>query len=206
MTLARLVLATANPGKVRELRGLVAEWGPIGVLSLADVPPLGMPEETGGTYLENALLKARAVTAATGLPSLADDSGIEVDALGGRPGVRSARYAESEAACNARLLHELAGVPTERRAARYRAVVALALPDGRVLTGEGACEGRIAEAPRGTGGFGYDPLFVSTELGRIVAEVGAAEKARISHRARAMRALGRSLASHGIAVSNVASP
>ena len=206
MTLERLVLATANPGKVRELCGLVAEWGPIAVLSLADVPPLVMPEETGETYLQNAVLKARAVCAATGLPALADDSGIEVDALGGRPGVRSARYAESEAACNAKLLAELAGVPPERRGARYRAVVALALADGRVPTGEGTCEGRIAEAPRGTGGFGYDPLFVSAELGRIVAEVSAEEKARISHRARAMRALGRSLAAHGIACANVASP
>ena len=201
MTLARLVLATANAGKVRELRALLAEWGPIEVLSLADVAPMEMPEETGETYLENAVLKARAVAVAFGLPALADDSGIEVDALGGGPGVRSARYGESEAARNARMLAELADVPSASRTARYRAVVALALPDGSVLTGEGTCEGQISTAPRGTTGFGYDPIFIATEIGRTIGESSDAEKARISHRARAVRALRRALQARGIVAS-----
>jgi XTP/dITP diphosphohydrolase len=201
MTLARLVLATGNAGKVRELRGLVAEWGPIEVLSLAELPPLEMPEETGATYLENALLKARAVAAVSGLPALADDSGIEVDALGGQPGVWSARYADGEAACNARLLRELRDVPVDRRTARYRAVVVLAFPDGSAVSAEGTCEGSIGFEERGTGGFGYDPLFVSSELGRVVGEISAEKKARISHRARAMRALGSALQARGIIAS-----
>jgi XTP/dITP diphosphohydrolase len=193
MTLDRLVLATANPGKVRELTALVREWGGVDVLSLADVGPVEMPDETGATYAENAALKARAVCAATSLPALADDSGIEVDALGGRPGVYSARYAASEGAANAKLLAELRDVPDGRRTARYQAVVVLALPDGRLFDDRGTCEGRIAGAPRGDGGFGYDPIFVSTELGRVVAEASAEEKARVSHRAQAVRALGRRL-------------
>jgi XTP/dITP diphosphohydrolase len=201
MTIDRLVLATANPGKVRELRALVGEWGPIEVLSLADVAPVVMPEETGETYAENAILKVRTVLAATGLPSLADDSGVEVDALEGAPGVRSARYAESEEACNAKLLMALVGIPDAARTARYRAVVAMALPSGSIMTAEGLCEGRITEAPRGSGGFGYDPLFLSTELGRVVAEATAEEKARVSHRARAVRTIGRALQARGIIAS-----
>ena len=187
------MLATTNAGKVRELRDLVAEWGAIDVRALADGPPLVLPEETGETYEANAVLKARAVCAATGTPALADDSGIEVDALGGAPGVHSARYAESEEARNAKMLAALRGVPGERRTARYRAAVALAFPDGRIVTAEGKCEGRIAEAPRGAGGFGYDPIFFSVELGRTVGEASDTDKARISHRARAMRALGAKL-------------
>jgi XTP/dITP diphosphohydrolase len=190
---ARLVLATTNAGKVRELRDLVAEWGPIEVASLAELPSIEMPEETGATYEANAILKARAVCDATGLPALADDSGIEVDALGGGPGVHSARYADSEASRNEKVLAALRNVPEERRIARYRAVVALAFPDGRLVTAEGACEGRIAAAPRGSDGFGYDPIFFSTELGRTVGEASVEEKARISHRARAVRALGAKL-------------
>jgi XTP/dITP diphosphohydrolase len=197
MKLVSLVLATANPGKVRELAPLVAEWGPLALRSLADVGAVETPEETGETYEANAVLKARAVATATGLPALADDSGLEVDALDGRPGVFSARYGDSEASRNERLLAELRGVPEERRTARYRAVVALAWPDGAVVTGEGTCEGRIAEAPRGTAGFGYDPLFVATELGRTVGESSVEEKTRVSHRARAMRALGRALQARG---------
>jgi XTP/dITP diphosphohydrolase len=197
MKLVGLVLATANPGKVRELAPLVAEWGPLAVRSLADVGAVELPEETGDTYEANAVLKARAVAIATGLPALADDSGIEVDALDGRPGVFSARYGDSEASRNERLLTELRGVAEGRRTARYRAAVALAWPDGAVVTGEGTCEGRIAEAPRGTAGFGYDPLFVATELGRTIGESSAEEKARVSHRARAMRALGRALQARG---------
>jgi XTP/dITP diphosphohydrolase len=198
MTLDRLVLATANPGKVSELRDLVAEWGAIEVASLAEFPGVEMPEETGATYRDNALLKARAVAAATGLPAVADDSGIEVDALDGRPGVHSARYGASEASRNEKLLGELRGVPAERRTARYRAVVVLAFPDGTGLEGEGTCEGRITEAPSGTGGFGYDPIFWSSDLGQVVGDATAEAKSRISHRARAMRALGHALQARGI--------
>ncbi len=194
MKLTRLVLATANPGKVRELVPLVAEWGPIEVRAFDGGP---MPDETGETYEANAVLKARAVATATGEAAVADDSGIEVDALDGRPGVLSARYGPSESARNERLLAELRGVPSARRTARYRAVVALALPDGTVVAGEGTCDGEIALAPRGSAGFGYDPIFVSAELGRTIGESSADEKARVSHRARAMRALGRALQARG---------
>lgn len=194
MKLACLVLATANPGKVRELAPLVAEWGTIEVRPL----PGGvvMPEETGDTYEANAVLKARAVAEATGMPALADDSGIEVDALDGRPGVYSARYDATEESRNAKLLGELRGVPSARRTARYRAVVAVALGDV-VVTGEGTCEGRIVEAPRGSAGFGYDPIFWSNDLGQTIGESTDEEKARVSHRARAMRALGRALQARG---------
>jgi XTP/dITP diphosphohydrolase len=202
MKLERLVLATANPGKVRELGPLVAEWGSsIEVLSLVDVAPVTMPEETGETYLENALMKARAVGLATGLPALADDSGIEVDAFGGGPGVRSARYAPSETAANEKLLDALRDVPAAGRTARYRAVVVIAFSDGSMVSAEGVCEGRIALAPAGSAGFGYDPVFVADELGRTVGESSAAEKARVSHRARAMRALRRALQARGIIAS-----
>jgi XTP/dITP diphosphohydrolase len=200
MRFDRLVLATANPGKVRELGPLVGEWGAgIEVLSLADVAVVTMPEETGQTYLENALLKARAVAVATGFPALADDSGIEVDALGGAPGVRSARYAPSEAAANVRLLEALRDQTC--RTARYRAVVVLVMQDGSEVSAEGVCEGRIAPEPRGWAGFGYDPIFVADALGRTIGESSAEEKARISHRARAMRALGRALQARGIIAS-----
>jgi XTP/dITP diphosphohydrolase len=199
MSLRRLVLATANAGKVRELAGLVAEWGAIDVRSLADLGSFAMPEETGATYHANAVAKARVVAAASDLPALADDSGLEVDALDGSPGVRSARWAASDEARNAKLLALLAGVPADRRSALYRAVVALAFPNGEVVTAEGTCAGRIADAPRGEHGFGYDPLFIGDELdGRTYAEVSASEKGRASHRARAMRALGRVLRARGI--------
>ncbi|HXJ34489.1 MAG TPA: RdgB/HAM1 family non-canonical purine NTP pyrophosphatase [Candidatus Eisenbacteria bacterium] len=194
----RLVLATSNAGKVGELAALVAEWGPIEVLSLADFPGVVLPEETGETYLANAALKAVAVRDATGLPALADDSGIEVDALGGEPGLRSSRYGASAAERIEKLLRGLADVPPERRGARFRAVVVLAFPDGRVVSAEGTCEGRVALAPSGTTGFGYDPIFISSELGRTIGDATAEDKARISHRARAIRALGTKL--------NIASP
>jgi XTP/dITP diphosphohydrolase len=185
---ARLVLATTNAGKVAELGALAAEWGQVEVRSLVDVGPVALPEETGATYAENAALKARAVAGATRLPALADDSGLEVAALGGAPGVRSARWAATDAARIAKLLAALSGVADRR--ARFVCAVALAWPDGRVDVAEGTCEGTIAAAPAGTGGFGYDPVFVSAELGRTFAAASAAEKERVSHRARAMRALG----------------
>ena len=188
---SQLVLATANPGKTRELRALVGEWGPIDVRSLADFPGVRLPEEDGATYADNAVLKARAVAAATGLPALADDSGLEVEALSGAPGVRSARFAPSDAERIARLLEVLRDADDRR--ARFRCVVVLAWPDGRLEQAEGACTGRIAERTIGAGGFGYDPLFVADELGRTFAAATAEEKARVSHRARAVRALGERL-------------
>jgi len=191
----RLVLATANRGKLEELRALVAEWGPAEVRSLADFPGVTCPEETGGSYLENALAKARTVAAATALPALADDSGLEAEGLGGAPGVRSARYAPTDAARVARLLAELAGVPRAARRACFRCVVALAWPGGAAVTAEGTCRGRIATAPSGGGGFGYDPVFVAAGLGCSFAAAAPADKQRVSHRARAVRALGARLAS-----------
>ena len=190
----RLVLATANRGKLEELRALVAEWGAAEVLSLADFPGVSGAEETGRSYLENALAKARAVASATGLPALADDSGLEVEALGGAPGVRSARYAPTDATRVARLLTELASVPRVARRACFRCVVALVWPGGDAVTAEGTCHGWIATAPSGSGGFGYDPVFVADELGCSFAAAPPAEKQRVSHRARAARALGARLA------------
>src|SRR5438445_6709850 len=190
----RVVLATANRGKLEELRALVAEWGAAEVLSLADFPGVSGAEETGRSYLENAVAKARTAASATGLPALADDSGLEVEALGGEPGVRSARYAPTDAARVARLLAELASVPRVARRACFRCVVALAWPGGDAVTAEGTCYGWIATAPSGSGGFGYDPVFVADELGCSFAAAPPAEKQRVSHRARAARALGARLA------------
>jgi XTP/dITP diphosphohydrolase len=190
----RLVLATANRGKVGELRVQVAEWGVAEVLSLADFPGVSGGEETGSSYLENALAKARAVASATVLPALADDSGLEVEALGGAPGVRSSRWAPTDAARVARLLAELASVPRAARRACFRCVVALAWPGGNAVTAEGSCGGWISTAQSGSGGFGYDPVFVADELGCSFAAATPADKQRVSHRARAMRALGARLA------------
>jgi XTP/dITP diphosphohydrolase len=195
MTPDRLVLATGNAGKVGELTALVREWGPVTVLSLADFPDVVPPEEGETSYVDNAVAKACAAAAATGLPALGDDAGLEVDALGGAPGVLSARYAASADARIARLLAALAGTVGAARTARFRCALAVALPDGRVVTAEGTCEGRIADAPSGAGGFGYDPVFVSDDLGETFGTASAAAKARVSHRARAMRAMGERLAS-----------
>jgi XTP/dITP diphosphohydrolase len=190
----RLVFATRNPGKVIELRQLLAGLD-LDILSAAD---LAVPEvvEDGDTFAANAIKKALEVSRAAGLPALADDSGLEVDALGGAPGVISARYAGPEhddAKNNQKLLRELAGVPADRRTARFRSVVALADASGRlgseVLTADGTCEGIILDAPRGTGGFGYDPLFYAPELACTFAEAGVGPKNDLSHRARAMRAM-----------------
>ncbi len=192
----RLVFATRNAGKLTELRQLLAELdGAIEVLSAAD---LDLPEvvEDADTFAGNAAKKALSASRAAGLPALADDSGLEVDALGGAPGVISARYAgpeQDDRRNNDKLLAALARVPPQRRTARFRSVLALADTAGslgeRVLTAEGTCEGMILEAPRGTGGFGYDPLFFSPELGMTFAEAGIGPKNHLSHRARAMRAM-----------------
>ena len=191
----RLVLATANPGKIAELRALVGEWGPVETQGLDTLGGVVLPPESEVSYAENAVAKARAVTLASGLPALGDDSGLEVDALGGGPGVRSARLAATDGERIAALLARLANARDRR--GRFRCVVALAWPDGRVETAEGTCAGVIVEAPVGRGGFGYDPIFLADELGHTFAQATAAEKARVSHRARAVRALGRRLASGG---------
>jgi len=184
----RLVLATANRAKGRELAALLADL-PYRIQDLSEFPGLVLPPEGETSYAENALGKARAVTAATGLCALADDSGIEVDALGGGPGVLSARYGGeglTDPERNACMLRELAGVPPARRTARYRAVVAVTAPDGREAIMEGAVEGVLLDAPRGAGGFGYDPIFYYPPLGATFAEVSAEAKHAVSHRGRAM--------------------
>jgi XTP/dITP diphosphohydrolase len=189
----RLVLATGNPGKVDELRVLVREWGDVDALDLREFPDVTLPEETASSYAGNAIAKAHAVAEATGLPALADDSGLEVDALGGEPGVRSARWAgrgATDAERIAKLLGALAGIPEAARAARFRCVVVLAWPDGGLATAEGRCDGRIAQLPEGRGGFGYDPVFVADDIGCSLGRATPVEKRRISHRARAMRLLG----------------
>jgi XTP/dITP diphosphohydrolase len=153
-------------------------------------------EETGDTYLANALLKARAVVAVTGMAALADDSGIEVDALGGAPGVRSARFSGEKATDednNAKLIDSLDGVPPERRGARYRCVAVLVTPGGEEIAGVGSCEGRIGLQARGTGGFGYDPWFIPERHSCTMAELTAEEKHAISHRGKALRGLAEKL-------------
>ncbi|MER3419231.1 MAG: non-canonical purine NTP pyrophosphatase [Chloroflexota bacterium] len=186
----RLLLATTNPGKIRELRALLAGCG-WEILTPQDIGLTLHVEETGQTYAENARRKAQGYARASGLVALADDSGLEVDALGGAPGVHSARYAgqdTTDADKMGMLLAELREVPDERRTARFRAVIVIATPDGRTFQSEGVCEGRIAHAPRGAGGFGYDPIFLVEGGSRTMAELSAEEKNRISHRARAAAA------------------
>lgn len=189
---ARLVLATGNAGKLRELQAILAPMR-VEVLPLSEFTD-SAAEETGDSFVENALLKARFAAKAAGIPAIADDSGLEVDALGGAPGIYSARYAGAgagDAANNAKLLRELAGVPDQKRRARYRcAMVFVSRPDdpGPVVC-EASWEGRIATAARGNGGFGYDPLFVVAGGERTAAEYEAGEKNRVSHRGRALGAL-----------------
>lgn len=197
----RVVLASANPGKLRELAALLAPYG----LELLSQQALGIGsvEETGTTFLANALLKARHAAEVAQLPALADDSGLEVDALGGRPGVRSARYAgegANDAANLALLLTELEGIDGARRSARYQCVVAWVrtADDPQPLIAHGTWEGHIARAPRGSGGFGYDPAFIPAGGERTAAELSAAEKNQVSHRALATRALVAALESRGV--------
>ena len=187
----RLVIASRNPGKIREIRAIAAGW-PVEWVTDAAWPDV---EETGETYLENALLKARAVAASTGLPALADDSGLEVDALGGGPGPRSARFA-GEGATDPEnldaLLAALSDTPPPRTA-RYRAVAAIAWPDGRTVWAEATCEGSIRSEPRGTGGFGYDPVFEPRGYDVTMAELPPEVKDRLSHRGGALQALRKGL-------------
>ncbi len=185
----KVVLATKNPHKLEEILSILGEIPGVEFLTFRDIP-LPDVEETGGTLEENAILKATSVARETGLPALAEDTGLEVEALGGAPGVRSARFAgenKDYRANNEKLLGLLEGV-TDRRA-RFRTVAVLALPDGRTWTAEGVLEGRIAETPRGEGGFGYDPLFIPEGETRTLAEMSPEEKNRISHRRRALEAM-----------------
>jgi XTP/dITP diphosphohydrolase len=189
----RLLLASGNPGKLRELRAILRGL-PVELVGLADAGAGAPPEvaETGATFLDNALKKARAYASWSGLAAVADDSGLEVDALGGVPGVRSARYAGEGATDQAnldKLLAELAGVPPERRTARFRCAAVLVDRDLGEWSAEGTWEGRLLAAPRGTGGFGYDPVFVPDGWDRTSAEVDPATKDAASHRGKAFRAL-----------------
>lgn len=188
--MSKLLLGTRNPGKVIEIVNILADSG-CSFSSLQEFPNVGEAEENFVTFAENAIAKAQFYASATGLSTLADDSGLEVEALGGAPGVLSARYAganASDADRRALLLSELIKVGTPNRRARFVAVVAIATPDGKVLnTSEGICEGTITFAPRGTGGFGYDPLFVPDGYIETFAELSDTIKNQISHRARALR-------------------
>jgi XTP/dITP diphosphohydrolase len=203
----RLVVATSNPGKLREFRSLLegihVHGAPYELLSLADLG-LVAPQETGSTFLANALLKAEHAATLSGYAALADDSGLEVDALHGAPGIYSARYAgggqsaaDVDAANNAKLLRELGDTPLEQRTARYQC--ALVLLDARLaapLIAERAWDGYILAAPRGTGGFGYDPYFWLPDQQLTAAQLTPEQKNRLSHRGQAMRALHAALTTH----------
>ncbi len=185
----RIVLATHNAGKRREWEALLNGL-PIELLLPEELGVAGEIEETGSTYLENARLKARALVERTGLPALADDSGLEVDALDGAPGIHSARYVPGSDPVRYRaLLAVLKDVPPAKRSARFRCIAVLALPDGREWWVEGIVEGVIAEQDQEGGGFGYDPVFYIPELGRVFSQLDPDEKNRISHRGRAVQAL-----------------
>ncbi|MGI5128503.1 RdgB/HAM1 family non-canonical purine NTP pyrophosphatase [Pseudonocardia sp. CA-107938] len=189
--MTKVLLATRNAGKLVELRRLLDSAG-IEVLGLADVPEFPEAPETGATFAENALAKARDAAAATGLPAVADDSGIAVDALNGMPGVLSARWCGRHGADLENLqlvLGQLQDVPDERRGARFVCAAALVLPDGTETVVHGEWPGRLVRAPRGTNGFGYDPIFVPDGEERTSAELSPEEKDAASHRGRAMRAL-----------------
>ena len=192
-----LVFATRNKGKLVELRLLLPDVEVIDLDTAASRVGRDIPEvvEDADTFAGNASKKAREISEATGLPALADDSGLEVDALGGAPGVHSARYAKhgDDAANNAKLVTAMTGIPVEQRTARFRATLALADVTGplgaEVILADGVCEGVLLESPRGSGGFGYDPLFLFPELGQTFAELGVGTKGDLSHRAKAMRAI-----------------
>ncbi len=195
-TSARVVVATRNKGKLREIVPLLSGLA-LDLATIDELAPEAELREDGVTFEENALAKARQAAQATGLPAIADDSGLEVDALDGAPGVWSARYAgpgADDAQNNAKLLEALRGVPPTRRGARFRCVAAFVDPGrGIELVRDGACAGEILDGPRGTDGFGYDPLFLVPAVGRTMAELPLDEKNRLSHRAAAFRALAAAL-------------
>ncbi len=186
-----IVISSTNPGKIAEIKeimsGLDVRW-----LTKDDVGGWPQIEETGDSYLKNASIKARAVSLQTGKAALADDSGIEVDALKGGPGVRSARWAglgADDQDNNEKLKQLMAGVHRDRRGARYRCVAVVVFPGGEEIAAEGGCEGRVSEEPKGSGGFGYDPWFIPVGETRSMAELSANEKHAISHRGKALRGL-----------------
>jgi XTP/dITP diphosphohydrolase len=193
----KLLLATRNAGKLRELAALLAGES-IELVPLSDRPQIPEIAESGQTFEANAVLKAEHAARASGLWTLGEDSGLEVDALDGRPGVYSARYAGAhgdDAANNAKLVRELARC--DDRSARYVCVMALARPDGRIAaTTRGVCEGRISLEPRGTSGFGYDPHFIPTVISKTMAELDLSAKAALSHRAQAFRAIHSQIRMH----------
>jgi XTP/dITP diphosphohydrolase len=213
----RLVVATHNPKKSGEMATILARLLPdVGILTLADFPGAPEPEEMGQDYAENAAIKSESAARFTGLPSLADDAGLEIDALDGAPGLHSKRFGGEDLPFPekmARILSMLKGVPEEKRGARFRCCVALSLPgpddhferqraanvastqgrSNRTLIFEATCEGRIAVEPKGTGGFGYDPIFYLPELRRNMAELSAEEKHAISHRGKVLRAFAQAV-------------
>ncbi len=190
---ARVVLATRNAGKIAELRRILADASiPVEIVGLEEFPEIGDVAETGLTFAENALLKAHAVAQQSGLPAIADDSGLCVDALNGMPGIFSARWSGRHGDDRANLdllLAQVSDVPEGHRGAHFACAAALALPSGEERVTEGALHGVIIAAPRGSGGFGYDPILVPEGETRTTAELSAAEKDAISHRGRAFRAL-----------------
>ena len=191
---SRLVIATHNPKKAGEMLTILRERFPgLELRTLVDHPGAPEPEETGATYAENAAIKAESAAAFTGEWCLADDAGLEIDAMDGAPGLYSKRFGGEALPFPekiARILANLAGLPEAARGARFRCCVALAHPEEATRTREAICEGRIAETPSGGGGFGYDPVFLLPELGRTMADLTAAEKHAVSHRGKVLRAFG----------------
>jgi XTP/dITP diphosphohydrolase len=195
MSRERLLIATHNRGKLSELTSLLGDV-PFHLVSLSDVGISHQVDETGETFEQNAALKAETYARLSGLPTLADDSGLEVDALDGEPGVHSARYAGDNATDADRiafLLRKLDNIPESNRTARFRCVIAVAWPDGPLELHSGACEGRIIEAPRGSNGFGYDPVFFIPTMGGTMAELTGVQKNLVSHRSAAARMASASL-------------
>ncbi len=193
--MADLLLATGNQNKVKELKEILAGSG-WRIFSLRDFPHIEIPPENGETFQQNALIKALAAAEQSGLLTMADDSGLVVEALNGAPGVHSARFAGKagdDAANNAKLLSLMKYTPKENRQAYFCCVIALAYPDGSFFTAHGQCHGEIAESPSGEGGFGYDPLFYLPKLKKTMAQLSGKEKNALSHRGRAMRRIARVL-------------
>ncbi|MBN2159895.1 MAG: XTP/dITP diphosphatase [Spirochaetes bacterium] len=187
----KLVIATNNRGKIREIRDKFSDIRGLTLVTPDSFPNPPVVVEDGNSFLENAMKKGVEIARYTNLPSMADDSGLVVDALGGRPGVHSARYggeSSTDADRNRLLLDEMKGLPPGKRGARFVCVIAIALPDGATYSAEGTCEGVIAERMTGDGGFGYDPVLYLPELGRTMAELTLEEKNLISHRAKALDA------------------
>ncbi len=187
----KLVIATNNLNKIREIRDKFAAIGGLELVPLTDFPDPPDVIEDGSSFRENAYKKAREIASYAGSPAMADDSGLAVDALDGRPGIYSARYAGESATDADRcrmILREMNGIPAERRSARFICVIAIVFPDGRSYFAEGSCEGVITDAMKGRHGFGYDPIFYLPELGKTMAELPLAEKNLISHRAKALEA------------------